>query len=210
MLGFVKDHFVYIKCPKNGCMTYSTFLSQNGWTEINLFENDLDFNQCVLWGHLTEPHMRHTRGVEQYLRNNPDIDFNDPKIEKLLVSGVCDEHTYGLHMTLGHIMQYPITWIPLDAQIIKYNSYPTPIETLSGDDITNDFFQEHNIDLKIASNQRLNVSLDHSIRNRITYLKEMHYDNYQKLVKNFLEPDLLLYRKTLDFYRKKYELIDQL
>jgi hypothetical protein len=209
MLGFVKDNFLYIKCPKNGCMTYSTFLESNGWNEINLFENDLDFDNLVIWGHLTEPHSRHTRGVEQYLKLNPDLDISNPSIAKMLVSGVFDEHTYSLHMMLGKIMQYPIHWIPLDTNIIKYNAYPTPCEELIGDDLTNDFFKEHNIELEINQSYRLNVSVDRSLRIKIDHYKELYHDNYQKLVKNFLEPDLLLYNNVVNQYRKKYELAEQ-
>jgi len=207
MLGYVKDCFLYIKCPKNGCMTYSTFLKQHGWEEVNLFENNLDFSSLTMWGHLTEPHHRHTRGVEQYLKLNPDIDVNNPSIAKMLVSGVFDEHTFSLNMMLGQLMNYQITWIPLDATIIKYNKYPTPIEELIGDDLTNDFFKEHSLDLTITAADRKNISTDKTIRVRIEKFKEIYYNNYRQLVKNFLEPDLFLYNNVVQQYRKKYEFV---
>lgn len=187
-------------------MTYSTFLERNGWKEVNLFENELNLGNLILWGHLTEPHYRHTRGVEQYLKLNPDIDINDPAIAKMLVSGVFDEHTYSLNMMLGKFMHYHINWIPLDITIIKYNAYPTPTEELNGDALTNQFFNFHNLDLTVTSTARLNVTHDRSVRERIIKLKEIYYDDYQKLVKNFLEPDLLLYNNVVHHYRKKYEM----
>ena len=203
MLGFVKDQWVYIKCAKNGCMTYSEFLKRHGWQEIDLVENQLNLNQMILWGHLTEPHHRHTRGVEQYVLAN-SINVREEKIEKFLVSGVFDEHTYSLSMMLGPLWYLPIHWIPLDAKITKWNQYPQPPEELNGDDLTNLFFQEQGIDLKITLGDRLHVSTNFEIRDYINELKQKHYSNYQKLVKNFLQQDLMLYTKIVNDYNKKY------
>lgn len=203
MFGFVKDQWVYIKCAKNGCMTYSEFLKRHGWQEIDLFENDLNLNEMTLWGHLTDPHYRHTRGVEQYLLVN-SIDVREEKIEKLLVSGVFDEHTYSLSMMLGPLWYLPIHWIPLDAKIKQWNQPVRPPKELNGDDLTNLFFQEQKIDLKITLEDRLHVSTDFEIRDYIKDLKEKHHNNYQKLVKNFLQQDLMLYDKTVSDYNKKY------
>lgn len=206
MLGYIKDNFLYIKCPKNGCMTYSTFLERNGWSEVNIFENSLNFDQLTMWGHLTDPHNRHTKGVEQYIRINKDCDITNPIVAKMLVSAVFDEHTYSINMMLGKYLHYPIKWIPLDADIVKYNAYPMPIQTLTGDDLTNDFFKEHGINLTITNADRKNVTSDKTTRHIIQELKQTYYANYQKLVKNFLEPDLILYANVVNEYRKKYEL----
>lgn len=186
-------------------MTYSTFLANNGWQEINLFDNTLNLNQYVLWGHLTDPHARHTKGVCQYLYLNPDIDYLNPTIAKMLVSAVFDEHTYSLSMMLGKLFD-TVYWIPIDAKITKWNQYPVPPEKLSGDDLTNYFFKDNNIDLTITSNNRINVATerDYQFRKVISDYKNLYYDNYQKLVKNFLEPDLFKYQKVLKFFEEKY------
>lgn len=203
MLGFVKDQWVYLKCAKNGCMTYSEFLKRHGWKEIDLFDNDLNLNEMILWGHITDPHHRHTRGVEQYVLAN-SINVQEEKIEKLLVSGVFDEHTYSLSMMLGSLWHLPIHWIPLDATITKWNQFPEPPQELNGDDLTNLFFQSQEIDLKITLQDRLHVSTDFKIRDYIKQLKEKYHTNYQKLVKNFLQQDLMLYAKTVNDLNKKY------
>ena len=184
-------------------MTYSEFLKRHGWQEIDLFENNLNLNEMILWGHLTEPHHRHTRGVEEYILAN-SIDIREETIEKLLVSAVFDEHTYSLSMMLGSLWYLPIHWIPLDTTITKWNQHPCPPEHLNGDDLTNLFFQEQEIDLKITLQDRLHVSTDFKIRDHIKELKEKYYNNYQKLVKNFLQQDLMLYTKTVNDYNKKY------
>lgn len=203
MLGFVKDNFLYIKAPKNGCMTYSSMLRNNGWEQINLLENDLDFHSLKIWGHLTNPENRHTKGVEQYLRANPDIDFERTDISKLLVSAVFDEHTYSLSMMLGPIFSFPIYWIPLDVDILNYRSG----KKMTGDDLTSDFFKENGIDIDIRQYPRLNIAnaKSISIRQKIKNYKNTYIENYNSLVRNFLEPDILLYNKTVEKFRKKYE-----
>lgn len=197
MFGYVYDRFVYIGCPKNGLMTYSTLLEKNGWAKINLFENDLNLDEYVIWAHITDPEHRHTRGVEQYLRMNQDLPMQDPLIAKMLVSGVFDEHTYSLNMMLGKYLKYNIHWIPLDVTI----------NGLSGDDLTNLFFKEHKLDLEVTPADRLNVTVPYfrRVQNLIKQYKVTYKENYQKLVKNFLEPDILLYNKVVDQFRKKYE-----
>ena len=205
MIGFVKDQHVYIKCPRNGCMTYSTFLARHGWTEVNLFENHLDLDSMILWGHITDPHQRHTRGVAKYLKDNTNIDINDLVIGQMLVSAVFDEHTYSLSMMLGTLWHLNIHWIPLDTEITQWHPYPTPQQKLSGDDLTNLWFLEQGIDLKITLQDRLNVSNAKPLYKMINQYKEEYDVNYQKLVKNFLEPDLILYNRTVDYFRKKYQ-----
>ena len=206
MFGYRKDHLVYVQCPKNGCMTYSTFLSRQGWERINLFDNDLDLNQHLLWAHITEPVLRHTRGLEQYLKVNPDIDINQEQVARILISGVFDEHTYSLSMMLAPIWYLPIYWIPLDATITKWNRWPQPPEQLDGDALTNHFWQEQGLDLCITAQDRLNVSVGPKVmRDRIQRLKITYQDNWNKIMKNFLELDVRKYHEVLDFFQRKYQ-----
>lgn len=205
MLGFVKGHFLYIKCPRNGCTTFTTLLARHGWQEINLFENSLDLANMMIWAHITDPHKRHTKGIHKYLLDNPEIDLGNPMISKMLVSGVFDEHTYSLSMMLKHLWHLNIYWIPLDTEIIDYISEPPNTRRLNGNDLTNDFFKQHNIDIRVGDHDNLNKSSDATgIRDRIEKLKDQHHENYQKLVKNFLEPDIILYYQTLQKFRDKY------
>lgn len=208
MIGLIKDNFVYIKCPKNGCTTYSELLKRHGWQEINLFENNLNLSNYLLWGHLTEPNKRHTRGVVQYLKLNPDIVPDNNIIGKMLVSGVFDEHTYSLNMMLGSLFVLPIYWIPLDVEIKNFNHPDTrdKLVIYNGDDLTNDFFRENKINITVTPNDRQNKSPaeEQVIRKLIDHYKELYSENYHKLVKNFLEPDILIYNKTVKNFRIKY------
>ena len=189
-------------------MTYSTILENRGWQEINLFENSLDYSQYTLWGHLTEPNIRHTKGAAQYLILNPDLDINNPPIAKMIVSGVFDEHTYSISMMLGPLFSLPVHWIPLDAEIKNYN-HPNSRDKLvicNGDDLTNDFFLQHGIDIWVTAQDRKNQSNAYQqlMQKQIASFKELYNSNYQKLVKNFLEHDILLYNDTLKNYRIQY------
>jgi hypothetical protein len=208
MKAFVKDKFIYIKCPKNGSTTYVTVLKKNGWQEINLFENNLNYNNYLLWGHLINPEIRHTKGISQYLRINPGIDYNNPSIAKMLVSAVFDEHTYSLNMMLGPLFFLPVYWIPLDAEITNWNHPDTPDKLIihNGDDLTNEFFKENNIDIVVSSKDHLNDGgdIDKLLKIQIENYKKQYQDNYQRLVKNFLEPDIILYNKILKKFRIKY------
>ena len=208
MIGFVKDKFIYIKCPKNRCMTYTGVLERNGWQEINLFENKLNLNEYLLWGHLTEPNTRHTKGVSQFLKLNPDIDVNNRTIGKMLVSGVFAEHTYSINMMMGSLFCLPIYWIPLDAEIKNFNHPDTKDKLVicNGDDLTNDFFKEHNINITVTPADCRNQSTvqEQLTRQQIENYKQVYDSNYQKLVKNFLEPDILMYNKTVAQFRIKY------
>ena len=205
----VKDKFLYILCPKNGYITHNTFLESHGWEYVNLFDPELDLTQYKIFAHITDPEVRHTKGITQYLRINPDISLDDPKIAKLLVSGVFDEHTYSLSMMLGPLWNLPIHWIPLDTVIKDHQPFDPfdPEQHLyTGNDLTNQFFKENGLDLVIERDRRMNVASSEEIemRKRIEYYKTVHEINYHSLQKNFLERDIIKYRQVIDQYKEKF------
>lgn len=204
MHALKKDKFVYIAIPKNGKMTFSGLLSRHGWETIDLFENDLDLSKCFLWGHLTEPNKRHTRGVEQYLRLNKDVDFNDPTVAKMLASGIFDEHGYSVHMLLAPVLHHPIYWIPLDAQITNWNTNGKQV--LNGNDLTNEFFKEHNLDIVVTDQDIDNRTPKDRllVQEAVAEIKKRYEHNYNSLVKNLLDPDIILYNNVVKNFRIKY------
>jgi hypothetical protein len=126
----------------------------------------------------------------------------------MIVSGVFDEHTYSLSMMLGPLFSLPVHWIPLDAEIKNYN-HPNSRDKLvicNGDDLTNDFFSQHGIDIQVTIQDRKNQSNAHRqlVQKQVASLKELYDSNYQKLVKNFLEHDILLYHTTVKNYKIQY------
>jgi hypothetical protein len=206
MISWIRDNNAYLRIPKNGISTFGTFLNKHGYREVNLFDIDVDFAKLNLWGHVTDPLVRHTKGVAEYLSLNPDVDYTDPVIGRMLVSGMFDSHTYTIHMMLGPLVKYPIKWIPLGEQIAKFNQYPIPSQVLNGDDLTNEYFQEQGLEFRVSESDHMNLANanDLRLRQEVDKLKNIYQEEYKQLVKNVLEADLLLYYKTLADYREKY------
>jgi hypothetical protein len=205
----IKDNFLYILCPKNGYITHNTFLEAHGWDYVNLFDPKLDHSQYNIFAHITDPEVRHTKGITQYLRLNPDLSLDDAKVAKLLVSGVFDEHTYSLSMMLGPLWNLPIHWIPLDVSIKDHQPFVpfNPEEHVyTGNDLTNQYFAEHGLDLVIERDRRMNVATaeERDLRRQIEYYKTVYEDNYHSLQKNFLEHDINKYRQVVEDYRQKF------
>jgi len=206
MISWIRGNNVYIRIPKNGISTFSKFLKNHGYEEVNLFDLDIDFKKLNLWGHITNPLVRHIKGVAEYISLNPDVDYINPVIGRMLVSGMFDCHTYTIHMMLGHLINYPINWIPLDEKITKFNQYPVPSQILNGDDLTNAYFEQQGLEFRVSRLDHMNTANDHDLKLRaeVSKLTEIYPEEYKGVVKNVLEADLLLYHKTLTDYRAKY------
>lgn len=191
MYCYVKDQFAYIKVPKNGCSTYGAFFESNRWTKTDLFYNNLDIDNTVFFGHISEPNQRHTRGLAQYLINTNQVPLINHELSHLLISGVFDEHCYSIHMMIPHLIN-KVHWIPLDYQHRHFD----------GTFLTNRFFKQHNLNLHYNDTDRLNVAdgKKQFIYKRINELKLKYDQDYQKLIKNFLEPDIKLHSSAIDMY----------
>lgn len=192
MFCYTYKNFAYVMVPKNGCMSYGTFLGDAGWTRTNLFYNDLDLDNTIFFGHVTEPNSRHTRGLAQYLDVTEQTELLDSPLARVLVSGVFDEHCYSINMMMPHLVDR-IHWIPLDYTSWRHNN---------GDFLTNRFFKENGLNLNYSGENRINVA---SINKRHLYtqienLKVKYNADYQKIVKNFLEPDIKLHSTAYLYY----------
>jgi hypothetical protein len=145
----------------------------------------------VFFGHITEPNRRHTKGVAQYLQVTNQSKLLHNEHSRLLVSGVFDEHCYSIHMMIPHIVDR-VHWIPLDYSYRHFD----------GTFLTNRFFKKNNLDLHYDGTNRLNVASEtkQAIYERIEGLKLTYNHDYQKLVKNFLEPDIKLHSHAIDMY----------
>ena len=208
MNGLIKDNFVYLITAKNGSSTYGSFLQDRGWKYVMLTDEslDIDLSKCVIWGHISDPFKRHTKGVVEYLRLHPSTDIDNPAIAKLLVSGVYDCHTYTLNMIYGPIIHMDIHWIPLDHEIVNHLVYPSV--AMTADDLTNDFFKEHNLNLHISPEfhrWRLSqIPEEQDMRKKVDQLKEVYSKDFIDLSGNVLENDVMLYNRAIEKLRKKY------
>ena len=208
MFCYVKDQFCYLVVNKNASQTYSKLLSDHGWQRRDLFANDLDLKNMVLWGHISDPEARHTKGLATYLLINSEIDYLNPSVAKLLVTGVFDTHTYSISMMLGPIWNYPIHWIPLDYTFIDQFSqtFDHLRKKYGPNELTQMWFEENSIDINVDDAIWLNRShsVERKIRDTINYYKFQHQEEYGQLIKNYLYPDIVQYRKTLNEYAKKF------
>ena len=208
MNGYIKDNFVYLHTAKNGSSTYGNFLANHGWTFTMLTDDklDIDLSKCVIWGYISNPFDRHTKGVVEYIRLHPEIDIENSDIAKLLISGIYDVHTYTLTMLYAPILHLDITWIPLDHKITNF--LVDPHQIMTADDLTNDFFKEHNLDLKVTEADHrwrlAGIPKEQAFRQRINELKEKYHDDFLQLSGNIIEHDVLLYNAAIEKTRKKY------
>ena len=209
--GYIKDHFLYICTPKNGSTTFSTLLSKHGWQYVDLIDNNLDYEQFNVWGHITNPDLRHTKGLAEYLKLNPDIDITNDSVAKMLVTGIFDGHAASLIMLLGPLFFLPtIQWIPLDIKINDYSCDPPVI--LNGNDLTNDFFIMNGINIRVTPADIKNTANKENLelRQKIIELKTKfnpttdpaHYNS--TCLSSYYRLDNLLYAEVTEKYYKRY------
>jgi hypothetical protein len=208
MFCYVKDQFCYLVVNKNASTTYANLLSDHGWQRRDLFANDLDLKNMILWGHIQDPEARHTKGLATYLLINSEIDYLNPSVAKLLVTGVFDTHTYSISMMLGPVWNYPIHWIPLDYTFTDFSSqtFKHLRRKYDSNQLTQIWFHENGIDVDVDDAIWLNRShsVERQIRDTINYYKYQHQEEYGQLIKNFLTPDIIQYRKTVNEYARKF------
>ena len=205
MYGYLRDNFLYLSIAKNASSTYSALLMSHKWDKVNLVHDKIDLEHVKIWAHISDPAIRHTKGLSTYLMPYYNIDFNSPIIGRLLVSGVFDEHTYSIHMLLAHYLHRPIHWIPIDQEFIEWNRHPDVRKTLNGNDLTNMFFVENGLDIAITGDRRNRASTKElAIRAQINHWKQVYNEEYQKLLANFLDADIALYTTVVDNYRLKF------
>jgi predicted amidophosphoribosyltransferase len=77
-------------------------------------------------------------------------------------------------------------------------------------DLTQIWFDENDIKIDMSSAQYLHRVLpyEQDVRKIINQYKFQHQSEYQQIVKNYLAPDIVQYRKTLNEYAKKFGYLD--
>lgn len=159
---------------------------------INLNYDLDDIADPVFFGHVTEPNQRHTKGLARYLTLSKQTKLiDDPKVRRLLVSGVFDEHCYSINMMIPTLVNR-VHWIPLDFSWRHFD----------GDFLTNRFLKQQGVNLPFDTIQRQNVATPASrqLYDKINAAKSEYDSDYQHLVKNFLELDIKLHVYAVDLY----------
>jgi hypothetical protein len=211
MIGYHKGNFLYITIPKNGSSTFKTLLIDDGWVEVNLLTTNLDLSTVKLWGHITNPYKRHTKGLARYLADNPNINIDDENIAKILINGMFDIHTASIAVLLGPLFYHDIVWIPLDITIdnlLGPNSFK-----MNGNDLTNQFFLDNGINLKVLDSDIINKvsEKEKNLRAKIEDWKKKinndisHVDAQGNLTSiGLFYYDFLLYQDVIKQYHNRY------
>jgi hypothetical protein len=115
-------------------------------------------------------------------------------------------------MMLGPIWSYPIHWIPIDYTFTDYSVQTADHlrKKYKPNDLTQIWFDENDIKIDMSSAQYLHRVLpyEQDVRKIINQYKFQHQSEYQQIVKNYLAPDIVQYRKTLNEYAKKFGYLD--
>jgi len=196
--SFRYENFIYFAVPKNGLITFADFFRRNGWEWVDLNQCSQDGTNYTYFSHIRNPHSRHTKGIVEMLKSYfvleggiekvYEVLHQDERIARLLMLTVLDQHTIPITTLLPKkIDPYSVHWIPLDHD--KYTS----------EELTNRFFEEHNIDLRVEKEDRKHQSGGRikDVQNRIDDLKNTtnHYKGY--FTSSILRDDLMLYDRVV-------------
>lgn len=197
-------NYVYLRVLKNASVTYKMFFKNSGWEEIsNSFLYEHDNANLILFGHIQNPDIRHTKGVAQSLFKTKCTKCLDiPNLAPLICSGMFDEHTYPISMIYpSHF--HKTRWIPLD---LEFNCNP-----ISGNSLTNLFFLENNLPFKINDSDNLHISdiKKKKIQNKIHKIKQKSYEEFSKSLDNVYDTDFKLWKSACDYYTQYIKKLEE-
>lgn len=174
----------WLKIPKNACSSWESVFEQVGWQKEDLYDPQVDLNSLTFFGFLRRPDTRHDMGIVEYLMRSDIVDLlYDERFNRLLASAIFDEHTYGVwHMVPKQILDRT-TFFIIDHVEFDYEK------------LTKNWLLDHGVDITNVPVPRLNPSNDFAkqLRNKIALVKQQNPQCHSKLMKNWLEPDVLLY-----------------
>lgn len=186
MYFYHNNSVAWIKIPKNACSSWEAVFTQLSWQKEDLLNPSIDISELVFFGFLQNPYIRHAKGITQYVIDSSLLDLLDSKFNKLLVSGVFDEHT----MSVSHLVPPRVientTFFVIDHLHFDYEL------------LVREFLKDYGVVIPFPI-PRLNASNEQKkyIYEKVIALKEEHIDEFNKLAKNFLERDVNLYAKHL-------------
>ena len=181
------SNLAWLSIAKNASTSWISIFDSMSWQKEDLYDPVVDINKLTFFGFLRDPNDRHTMGIVEYLARTGQRELiNDPAWNRLLVSGLFDEHSYTVsHLIPGHVLTRT-TFFILDQSYFNYEV------------LTKNYLRNHGVELNVPV-PKLWIGDDSKLklRNQINELKQVHKLERSFLAKNFLEPDQLLYKKHL-------------
>jgi hypothetical protein len=173
----------WISLAKNACMSWIQVFDELGWTKDNLYEPQVDVSKLKFFGFLRDPDQRHTMGVVEYLQRHQLLGllYHD-EFCHVLAAGVFDQHSYAIsHVVPEHIIK-TTTFFIIDQTYYDYEL------------LVQNFLEEHGVTISTPV-PRVNSGQSeiHQHRQRLQEIKQSRTDIHSSLMKNFLEPDRILY-----------------
>jgi len=184
-----KDNLVYLPVPKNASTMFIHTFEADGWsrTKIEDIHNDVSF-----FGHVQDPHVRHTKGVIEFLSMQGILDDVDlEKFALLLTHGIYDVHTYPISMLYPNLYE-KAHWIPLDLHKDRFDA----------NILTSYFLQKNGMKLKISKNQVIHPSpaREKEACNRLAEIKTGHPRWFDELTFWFLSDDIRIHSDSIQHY----------
>ena len=181
------NKLAWISIAKNACQTWQHVFDNLGWTKEDLFNPQVDLAQLKFFGFLRHPNTRHTMGIVEYLHRTKQQELLDnPSINKLFVSAVFDEHSYGVCQMIPDSILERTTFFILDQ---TYYNYETLVKN---------FLDDHGVQLTQDIPRLWAAGQDKkSMRTQLDNLKLQHPEANGYLLKNFLDQDIKLYHHHL-------------
>jgi hypothetical protein len=183
MKAYRHDNLIYIPITKQASTTYTyLFANKLKWEEIQT--DIINWDNDVVFAHLIHPYERHLKGTAEALIKYDLLDLLDnPKFSLLWDTAVFDLHSYPLFISFGDNIN-KINWILLD--------HPT----ISGNDLTVNFLNNHRVDISKNDILILNKS-DNKRKRLIEKLKQLRQGHKLGSLTYFYDNDIVLYNKVL-------------
>lgn len=184
-----RDKLVYLPVPKNASTMFVNTFRNAGWDAIDI--NELP-DDMVYFSHIQDPHVRHTKGVVEFLSRHGLLDIIDiERFALLLTHGMYDVHTYPISMLYPN--HHRIThWIPLD---LERNGFNANI-------LTSYFLEKNGIRLKIPKSTIIHASTSKQkdFFKKLSEVKLRYPDWIDELSFRFLSEDILSYSTAIEYY----------
>ena len=184
MLCIHKDNMVYLPVPKNASIMYVSLFLENGWIQDEI--ENIDITNKILFGHIQNPHIRHTKGLAEFLIINRirELDIHE-KYFNILISSLPDIHTYPISIIYSNYYT-KATWIPIDSKI-------------NGNVLTSVFLQKNSMNLKIPLKLKKHVTYSNKVKVIVEQITQMKIDNavYKEFEEQILKKDIELYNNSL-------------
>lgn len=187
MFFYHNDNLAWLSIAKNACSSWAHVFDSLGWKKENLYEPITDISKLKFFGFMRDPDDRHTMGIVEYLSRHDLLPLiSASPYNKLLAGAVFDEHCYALSHIIPDSIRNRATFFIIDRNYFNYEL------------LVQNFLRHHNVEITVPVPRLNNTQFKtQQFRDQIKEIKQQNPNIYNSLIKNFLEPDQMLYTHHL-------------